>query len=447
MTASQMMARCQPAAGLLLLLGLAGSVAAAEPMARMVALEEPGWPQFRGPRRDGLCTETGLLGEWPEGGPKLLWSASGLGRGYSAPIITRATLYITGDVGADLLIFAFDLDGRLKWKTTNGKAWKRQWRGSRASCTYAGGRLYHMNAHGRAVCLDPADGREIWTVNVLERFQGSTIQWGISECLLVDGGRVLVTPGGKKALMAALDTKTGATVWASEPLRFQRSRRFGGKVIDPPVADTDKAGYSPPILFEVGGRRLVAGCSARHFFCVEADSGKLLWTHKVVARWEVIGATPALWRDCVFFTVPDVYGGRMFRVHARPDKVSFEQLWETPVDNCHGALVCLGDRLYGAGYRRFRHWACIDAATGKVLYSKNDLVKGSVLHADGRLYALSETGDMLLLKPTDAGFETKGRFRITDRRRNDAWPHPVILDRRLYLRYHDTLFCYDVAQK
>ena len=432
---------------------LAASALAGQQMARVVASREPGWPQFRGPRRDGVSDETGLLQAWPEGGPKLLWKVSGLGRGYSSPIITRGTLYITGDVGADLVIFAFDLDGKLKWKTTNGQAWRKQWPGSRASCTFDDGRLYHMNAHGRAACLDPADGREIWAVDVLERFGAKNIQWGISECLLIDGDRLLVTPGGPKALMAALDKRTGETVWAGEPLRFQRAHRFGGKKLEQPAPDTDKAGYAPPILFELGGRRLIAGCSARHLFCVDADTGKLLWTHLAWARWEVIGAIPLLWRDALFFTVPDTYGGRLFRVHASKDSVRLEELWETPVDNCHGALVAVGDRLYGSGYRRFRHWACIDLATGKTLYSKSDLLKGSVLYADGRLYPLAEDGLMALLEPTAAGFETVGQFRFAQapegskRHPRDVWPHPVICDGRLYLRYHDTLCCYDIRKR
>ena len=135
---------------------------------RAVASKEPGWPQFRGPRRDGVSEETGLLRSWPEGGPRLIWSVSGLGRGYSSPVVVSGrgasgaeaggVLYVTGDVGDDLVISAFDLDGKLRWRRTNGRAWKGPWPGARASCTYQGGRLYHMNAHGRAVCLDVARG-------------------------------------------------------------------------------------------------------------------------------------------------------------------------------------------------------------------------------------------------------------------------------------------------
>ncbi len=434
-------------------LALASLAATGAEHGRIVASREPGWPQFRGPLRNGVSAETGLLQSWPEGGPPRLWQVSGLGRGYCSPIVTGGTLYITGDVGQALVIFAFDLDGKLKWKTTNGQAWRKQWPGSRASCTYDGGRLYHMNAHGRTVCLDPSDGKELWAVDVQQRFGAPGIQWGRSECVLIDGDRVIVTPGGPKALMAALDKKTGETVWQTAPLRFERTHQFGGRPVEPPRPDTDKTGYASPILFELGGRRLIAGCSARHLFIVDAEAGKLLWSQGVFARFEVIGAIPVFWRDSVFFTAPDDFGGMLLRIRVTNDGVRFEEAWRSPQDNCHGAMVVADGRLYGSGYRRDPAWACVDLATGKVLYKKANLTKGSTLFADGRLYALAEDGVMALLEPTDTAFKTAGRFRLVQvpegrrRRQRDVWPHPVLCGGRLYLRYHDTLSCYDVRKR
>ncbi len=432
---------------MLIVLAAAPATCGAGEVGRLVASKEPGWPQFRGPSRNGICTEAGLLESWPEGGPKLLWKVSGLGRGYSSPIITRGTLYITGDVGNGCVIFAFDLEGQPKWRATNGRAWKRSHPGARASCTAADGRLYHMNAYGRAVCLDPQDGREIWAVEVLKRFEGKPIQWGLSECLLVDGDRVIVTPGGKKALMAALDKQTGETVWTTGPLRFTRTYRFGGAKVDPPRPDIDNTGYASPLLFEIGGRRLIVRSAGQHIFCVDAETGKRVWTQKVYARFEVIGSMPVFCGDGVFFTASDAYAGHYFRVHADRDSVRFEEVWQTPVDNCHGSLVFVDGHLYGSGYRKFKPWACLDAATGEMKYQKADMAIGSIIWADGRLYALSQQGVMALLKPTPAGFETAGQFRLTRRGRRDVWAHPVICDGRLYLRYHDTLYCYDVRKK
>ena len=161
-------------------------------------------------------TEKGLLPSWPEAGPRLVWKIGNLGHGWSSPIIVRDRLYITGDVDDDLVIFAFDLDGKPLWQAKNGRSWTGSYPGARACCAYSEGKLYHMNAHGRVVCLEAATGKELWAVDVLERFQGQNITWAMSECLLVDGSRVIVTPGGEKALMAALDKESGRTIWTTE---------------------------------------------------------------------------------------------------------------------------------------------------------------------------------------------------------------------------------------
>ena len=420
-------------AALALLLATPAPLCAAETHAagRLIASKEPGWPQWRGPRRDGISDETGLLKSWPEGGPKLLWTVSGLGRGYSAPIITHGTLYITGDLGRELHIFAFSLDGKPKWRTKNGQAWRRSVPGCRACCAYDGGRLFHANAHGRVVCLDPADGKELWAVNVLERFGGRNITWGISECLLVDGPRVIVTPGGRKALMAALDRKTGETVWATEPV--------------PGVTTA----YASPILFELGGRRHIVSYSSHHVFGVDADAGKLLWKLPWPARRSLIGPIAALDGDAILASSSDRHGAAMVRIRlrAQADGVQAEQLWTSPLDDLHGASILLDGRLYGSGHATTRAYVCMDARTGKILYKAPGLAKGSTAYADGRLYCLSVDGVMWLLEPTAAGFQTRGQFRLVKGKKQDVWPHPVICDGRLYLRYHDKLFCYDIKRR
>ena len=215
-----------------------------------VASPEPDWPQWNGPRRDGISREKGLLPTWPEDGPRLIWKIGTLGRGWSSPIIVHDRLYITGDVEDDMVILAFDLDGKPLWQAQNGRSWTGSYPGARACCAYSEGKLYHMNAHGRVVCLEADTGKQRWAVDVLERFQGRNITWAMSECLLVDGSRVIVTPGGDKALMAALDKESGRTVWTTEPLH------------------EDRASHSSPLLFRHVGRRIIANCSSAHGFGV-----------------------------------------------------------------------------------------------------------------------------------------------------------------------------------
>jgi len=143
----------------------------------LIASAEPGWPQWRGPRRDGISDEEDLLSSWPHGGPELMWKIDGLGTGWSSPIIVGRQLFITGDTGDDLTVFAFDLKGNPEWRTRNGRAWKGPYPGARACCAFSEGRLYNMNAHGRVVCLDAASGTELWDVNILERFAAKNITW------------------------------------------------------------------------------------------------------------------------------------------------------------------------------------------------------------------------------------------------------------------------------
>ena len=415
--------------------------------AKLIASPEQGWPQWRGPRRDGICDETALLPAWPEVGPKLLWKTSNLGQGYSAPIVVAGRLYLTGDREDELHLVALDLQGRKLWESQNGRAWKTPYPGARASCTYSEGRLYHMNAHGRVGCFEAATGQEVWAVDMFERFGGKNITWATSENLLVDGPRVIITPGGSQALMAALDKKTGATVWKTEPLRLGASPSPAHERATEPVGALDSCSYSSPILFQLGDRRHIVNCSLRHTFGVDADTGQLLWTRPFPTRYSVIAATPVLIGDGLFVTAPENdQGGRLYRIQTQGNKVQIDTVWTTPLDTCHGGQVFVDGALYGSWYRKGKGWAAVDAQTGVTRFLTEELAQGSVLYADGRLYCLGQDGEMALLKPTAAGFEFAGRFRLTPERKSDVWTHPVIHDGRLYLRVHDTLFCYDIRR-
>jgi len=408
----------------ILLAGVCGSGAGAD---GLVASPEPDWPQWRGPRRDGVCGEMGLLPRWPAEGPKLLWKATGLGRGWSCPIVCRGTLYITGDVGDRLRIYAYDLAGRPKWQAVNGRAWRKSYAGARACCLYGAGRLYHMNAHGRVACLAPATGKEVWSADTFRRFGAGDIRWGHSECLLADGKRVLVTPGGAKAMMAALDAATGRTVWATRPL------------------GRDTASYASPILFRYQGRRHVVTCSSKQGFGVDADTGTIQWSVPRPTQYQAVATTPCYHDGRVLFASPDGKSAELFRLDVLGEKTSVQRVWQSEMMDMSGGFTLVDGRLYGSGYpRTFPGWACVDFGTGQVLYRLKDLPRGAHVWAEGLLYCVSQAGEAVLLKPTESAFEVRGRFRPVARKCRDFWAHPVIHDGRLYLRYHDTLWCYDV---
>lgn len=396
----------------------------------LIASPEPGWPQWRGVRRDGISDEKGLLGAWPEGGPQLLWEVGGLGKGWSSPIVVNGRVYITGDVGDELVVYCFTVDGKPVWNVTNGKSWKGPYPGARACCAYSEGRIYHMNAHGRVVCLDPADGDEVWAVNVLERFDARNITWAISECLLVDGPRVIITPGGPKAVMAALDKRNGSTVWTTEP-----------------IEGDDRTSHSSPILFSHEGRRLIACCSSAHGFGVDADTGKLLWTVPLKNQHKVNTSTPIYGSGQVYYvTSSSEQQGRAYTLVPEGDGISAKYMWMSVLDTQTGSAVLVDGTLYAAGYRECKWWFAVDWETGKTKHELKDLTTGAAIYADGRLYCLDERGTAALLRPREGGLEIVGRFSLVNDKVKDAWTHPVLLDGRLYLRYHDTLWCYDVKE-
>ncbi len=409
---------------------LAASVAAAVEHSPdgLIASAEPGWPQWRGPRRDGISDERGLLKSWPQDGPRLLWKIDGLGAGWSSPIVVGERLYITGDVGDDLVIYALDLNGTVQWRAKNGRAWKGPYPGARACCAYSQGRLYNMNAHGRVACLDAATGRELWAVDTLERFRGKNITWALSECLLVDGQRLIVTPGGRKALMAALDKRTGETIWTTKLL------------------GDDRTSHCSPILFRHAGRRLIATCSSAHGFGADADTGELLWTVPLRNPHGVNVTTPIYGSGCVFYVTPYAENARVYRLRKDSKGIATEHLWTSPLDTVTGGAVLVDGILFAAGYRTSKWWFGIDWQTGETRYELKDLTTGAAIYADGRLYCLDESGTAALLKPGPEGLQMVGAFRLVTQRVNDAWAHPVLLDGRLYLRYHDALWCYDVKQ-
>lgn len=420
--------------------GIHGSIAQdSAPAARVIASPEAGWPQFRGVRRDGVSDERGLLATWPEAGPQVLWSAENLGRGYSSPIIAGGRIYLTGDVGGELHVFALDLAGKPLWQAKNGASWRDPYPGARASVTFSDGHLYLENAHGRVVCLDADTGHEVWAVELLERFGGSNITWGLSECLLVDERAVYATAGGKAALLVALDKKTGTVLWKSAPLRDSEGERA-----------VESSSYVSPILVEFAGRRLILGCSLRHLFCADASTGALQWTRRFSTTYSVISMMPALVGNSVFMTAPHGKGGRLIEMKApaNPDApVGAEDRWSTTLDTLQGCVVQTGGKLIGSFYGGRKGWAAISAQTGEVLYTLPDTTKGAPLFADGRIYALCEDGWMLLLEAGERQFTTHGRFRFAKADGRDAWAHPVLLDGMLYLRCHEKLVCYDARKK
>ena len=395
------------------------------------AAEEPGkeWPCFHGLRRDNKSTEAGLLKKWPADGPKLIWTASGLGKGYSSVSIAGGMIYAAGMIDKQTYVFAFDLNGKEKWRKPNGRSWQTTmshaiaYDGSRGSPTCDGDRVYHLAERGRLAAFDGKTGAEIWNLNVLEQFRGETPKYGLSESVLIDGERLICSPAGTRGYMVCLDKKTGKLIWANTEVK-------------------GTAGYCSPVIAEHDGIRQVLGMSAKEAFGVDAETGKLLWSVEHANYRDNNATDPIFHKGHVFASSPYGQGSIVVQLKPGGDGIKAEKVWANKLmDNHHGGVILLDGYLYGAGHES-KGWFCLDFMTGRQVWKANG--KGSLTYADGMLYCLEETGTMVLVRATPEKHEIVSSFAVPKGGRGPHWAHPVVCGGRLYIRHADKLFAYDI---
>jgi outer membrane protein assembly factor BamB len=395
------------------------------------SLKAADWPQWRGPNRDGKSADTGLLKEWPAGGPKLAWKVTGLGKGYSNMSVAAGRLFTMGDKDdAGYVIALSDADGKILWSAKVGAAGgpdPPQWnyRGPRCTPTVDGDLVFALDAWGEMICVTAADGKEQWRKDFRKDFGGQPPTWGYSESPLVDGDRVVVTPGGSQGAMVALDRKTGRLLW--------QSKEF-----------TDEAHYSSIVPAEIGDTRQYVQLTAADVVGISPRDGSALWKAPRKGSVAVI-PTPIVAGNLIYVTSGYNAGSHLFKVTPNAGKFSVEQVYANrAMANQHGGVVKVGEYLYG--YSDSRGLACQNFQTGEIVWAEKEKIKKScVSYADGALYCREEdTGTMVLVDASPAGYQEKGRFLQPDRAQEKAWPHPTIANDKLYLRDQDLLLCYDV---
>jgi outer membrane protein assembly factor BamB len=389
------------------------------------------WPQWRGPNRDGKSADTGLLKEWPAAGPKLAWKTTGLGKGYAGISVVGRHLFTMGDRDdAGYVIALRAADGKTIWSAKMGAAGSpdpSNWSypGPRCTPTVSGDLLFALNAWGEMVCLSAADGKELWRRDFGKDFGGKPPTWGFSESPLVDGDQVVVTPGGKQGAMVALDKRTGRVLWQSKDF-------------------TDEAHYASIMPAEIGGVRQYVQLTAASVTSISATDGRMLWQAPRKGSVAVI-PTPIVAGNLIYVTSGYNAGSHLFKIAPDAGKSSAEQVYANrAMANHHGGVILVGEHLYG--YSDSRGFACQDLQTGEIVWAEKEKIKkGCVSYADGALYHREEdTGTMILLDASPAGYREKGRFLQPDRVKEKAWPHPTIAHGKLYLRDQDLLLCYDL---
>ena len=380
------------------------------------------WPQWRGPNRDGISKETGLLKQWPAEGPPLVWKASGAGRGYSSFSITNGRLYTMGVRGDREFVIAFDVaTGKEVWATANGSVFREEHGdGPRGTPTVDGDRVYALGGNGDLSALDARTGKIVWTKNILKEFGGSNIQWGISESPLVLGNKLLVNAGGPDASIVALNKTDGSVIWKSQ---------------------SDEAGYSSAIPLEVNGMTQVVFFTGSRAVGLDANSGRLLWDYAHPSNKTANVATPVARGNRVFISSDYGTGGGV--VEIKPDNKAQEIWFTQDMRNHHSSSVLIGDYLYGFSSSIL---TAIKFDTGEIAWRNRSVGKGSLVFADGNLYCFSENGVVGLVEATPAGYKENGRFRI-QQGSLPTWTHPVVAGGRLYLRDQDTIYAFDIREK
>jgi len=386
------------------------------------------WPQWRGANRDGVSKETGLTKQWPSAGPAKLWMIENIGEGYGSLAIRGDRIYVQGTRGEASVVYCLNrADGKLVWSTALGpKTDEGRGNGPRGTPTLDGDLMYVLTESGDLACLRARDGSAVWRKNILSEFGGSNPHWLISESPLVDGNRVVVSPGGRGAGIVALNKMTGNTIWKTADL-------------------SDGAAYSSCIAADVGGVRTYMNFTSRRAVGVRADDGKLMWSYGQVANGTANCTTPVFADNKVFFTSDYGTGAVLLGLSAKggEEVVSQELYFSKDMMNHHGGVVLVNGYLYGFSNSIL---TCMEFATGKRMWANRSVGKGSLTYADGMLYLLGEGHVAGLAEASPAGYNEKGRFAITDLGK-PSWAHPVVAGGKLYVRNQNTLACYDVKAK
>lgn len=416
-------------------LALAAAVSALVACANNTAADN--WPQWRGINRDGISKETGLLQEWPKDGPKMLWSVSNIGSGYSTPAIVGENLYLLSNEGLEneSVKALKTKDGSVVWSTRIGNVGNPKQQPSfpaaRSTPTVDGDVLFALGSDGDLACIETATGKIQWQKSLRKDFGGKPGTWAYSESPLVDGDTVVCTPGGAEATLVALNKKTGEVLWKTA------------------LPEADEAAYASAIVVNIGGVKQYVQILQKGLVGVDAKTGKLLWRYgKPVSAYGANIPTPVAGGDSIYVGSAGTGGGAI-KLNLKDGAFEVQQMFfAAKYSTAIGGVVKVGDFLYGTAAQTTQ---CIEFGTGAMKWNDRGQGASSLCYADGRLYLHGEDGSVVLVEPSPEAYKEKGRFNPPDQpKRSSAteksWAYPVVANGRLYIRDHNMLWCYDIRR-
>ncbi len=392
--------------------------------------------EWRGDKRTGVYNEEGLLEEWPENGPELLWSTTGIGEGYSSASVTEDAIFLTGLIDTLEYVTALDLDGNQLWQTEFGPGWITNFNSSRSTPTVVQGHVYVIGGQGHIACLNSKTGDIVWKIDAYNVFEGEWDIWGVAESPLYHDGKIFYTPCGERTTMVALDAFSGETVWES-------------------VSLPDSSAYVSPILINYKDREMIVSVTSNYIFAVDPYNGTILWQlsysdiHPPVEHpdFPISNTNSPLYHDGhIYVTSGYNHVGVMLKLNE--DGKDVDLIWtDSTLDVHHGGVVLLNGYIYGSNWLHNGNgnWCCVDWKTGETMFEEEWINKGSIISADNMLYCYEEkTGNIALIEPVTENFNIISTFRPL-KKGWPHWSHLVIRKGVLYFRYEDILMAYDIS--
>ena len=390
--------------------------------------------QWRGPNRDGHFPDTALLMSWPENGPVQVLEVEGIGKGYSSAIIENEIIYTTGMIDTLDYLTAINPDGTFKFQVPYGRAWVKSFPDTRSTPVIEDDRIYVQSGTGQVSCLNKQNGSTIWSVEVDKIFETEYHNWGNSETVLLIDDKVIVSPGGEKTSIVALNKNTGETIWQTQSLGGPRS-------------------YASATIYEWNGNHLILAVIGTHLIALKPDSGEIAWSYRWhnPAKWDQNGLiwanTPVYNENKIFLTMGYDYHAVMLEMDSLASGVS-EKFIDQTFDNHHHGVILHNKYLYGSNWQNNKNgkWVCMKWDSGEIMYVHPWDTKGSMIMADGLLYMYNEKGTVGIAKPNPDKFEIISEFKIT-KGAGPHWAHPFIGEGKLLIRHGEVLMVYDIAKK
>lgn len=394
------------------------------------------WPQWRGPNRNGVSGDTGLLNRWPKGGPRRVRTITGLGNGYASQVIAAGRIITIGKDGQMVFARCFsEADGKLLWSTRIGQTGRK----ALSTPTIDSERVYALDPDGNLHCLSVSDGKVIWKRSFAGEFGGRLQNGrGFAESPLIDGDALVGTPGGAEHTMVLLDKMSGEVRWSCAVEPFGPRGRVG-------------AGFSSAVALTVDGVRVYVQFIGHGLIGVRAKDGKFLWGYNKIAIPQANIPTPVVVGSRVFAANGYNCGSALLKLSGDGrGGVKMEEEYHLrgrEFQNHHGGFVHVDGCIYGGHGSNNGLPTCLELASGDVLWKRRGPGSGSasVIYADGHLYMKYSNGTIALVEASSEGYRLKGSFRM-EGAANDSWSHPVLANGRLLLRENDALHVYDVRR-